>query len=46
MAKNLLEVIDELDARLTEQEKAHLRTTKERELIALHFGLGLWIRNQ
>ncbi|MCW7536271.1 hypothetical protein OOT46_00185 [Aquabacterium sp. A7-Y] len=45
MAGILLSFLRELDAALSEHETADLRALKEEDLLSLHFGLGLHIRN-
>ncbi|MEL7023278.1 MAG: DUF6794 domain-containing protein [Pseudomonadota bacterium] len=34
-----------LDAMLSEQDKEQIRSDEECEMIRLHFGLGMWMRN-
>jgi len=38
-------VTDLIDNRLTTQDRAEFRKTPEQDLIILHHGLGMWIRN-
>ena len=39
------DAVQQLISALTEQNKADIKKTSKEELIDLHLGLGLWIRN-
>lgn len=39
------EAADQVISRLDEESLSRLRGMDEAELVALHFGLGMWIRN-
>ncbi len=44
--ETLEEVVDKTLEIIPDQEKSKIARMKEDDLIFLHFGLGMWIRNQ